>query len=352
MSCPSPSTKLAIGSPCLTSCQYEFPDGTFCENNVVKACPAGSYCEISPFRPFQPMKRTCPEGKYCPVGTRIPVSCLENGTYCPLGSAAPKDCEPGYFCNNLHEYRNQCPQGRYCPGKTGPESLPCPAGYDCAKSPTGNPAIDPAICPAGYYCPQGTGEYNTTTNSFVDPKECPRGKFCPAGSSTFTVCPAGTFAGNGGKRGGGAAACTDCPPGTFCPPPVGEGYYKLNHPTYGLITNIPTCPQGKYCPNARTITPEECSVTQLPTGKTQKNWCPEGSASKTPCANCPNKSFPNSCASKGVGECKNADPTASCCDVIGKGTKYPDCPSGWVKSSDCYDWTTYRYTRCTRASCK
>ena len=217
MSCPSPSTKLAIGSPCLTSCQYDFPNGTFCENNVVKACPAGSYCEISPFRPFQPMKRTCPEGKYCPVGTRIPISCLEDGTYCPLGSAAPINCEPGYFCNNLHEYHNQCPQGRYCPGKTGPGSLPCPAGYD----------------------------------------------------------PEGTFAGQGvDKNGGGAAACTDCPPGTYCPPPVGEGYYKLRHPTYGLISTIKNCPEGTFCPNAKTTVPTKCGKkTWCPEGSAVDTAC-------------------------------------------------------------------------------
>ena len=342
MSCPSPSTKLAIGSPCLTSCQYDFPNGTFCENNVVKACPAGSYCEISPFRPFQPMKRTCPEGKYCPVGTRIPISCLEDGTYCPLGSAAPINCEPGYFCNNLHEYHNQCPQGRYCPGKTGPGSLPCPAGYDCAKgkTPTSNPAIDPAICPAGYYCPQGTGEYNDTSKMWVTPKGCSWGKYCPAGSATFTVCPEGTFAGQGvDKNGGGAAACTDCPPGTYCPPPVGEGYYKLRHPTYGLISTIKNCPEGTFCPNAKTTVPTKCG---------KKTWCPEGSAVDTACSSCPSRSWP-SCGSSW---CNKAGPTSTCCDVLDNTYNAPKCPAGWVSDSTCTQGNLFKVRRCTRQSCK
>ena len=336
MSCPSPSTKLVTGNTCMSSCQYDFEVGTYCgPDGKVQPCPPGSYCPISPYRPFQPMKATCPDGKYCPGGTRNPISCTTDGTYCPAGSIAPTDCEPGYFCNNLHEYHNQCPYGRYCPAKTGPYSLQCPAGYNCKNS---SWDLSKDVCPAGYFCPPGTGEVGQN----FDPTECGKGYYCPLGSANETLCPAGTFSEGEKYTGHKTVSCSDCPPGKYCP---NRGHYKYNDPEMGPTTNMPDCPAGKYCPG-KTITPIACAA---------KQWCPDGSAAQTACSKCPSVSYswsnPN-CTSSGVGSCSKATATTTCCDVSDSTYNAPKCPTGWVAKSSCTKASLFKVQRCIRAPCK
>ena len=76
----------------------------------------------------------------------------------------------------------------------------------------------------GFYCPGGQIVGNPSSY------ECPAGYFCKAGSSTYTICPSGTYQDLTGQ-----STCKTCL----------EGFYCDN--SNGPITNytLSVCPSGK-----------------------------------------------------------------------------------------------------------
>jgi hypothetical protein len=118
-----------------------------------------------------------------------------------------------------------------------------PAGAVYVAAGTALRQLTCAPCPAAFFCASGA------------PAPCPAGSACPLGTLTPAPCAAGTFAT------GGAAKCTQCPPGSHAPAP-------------GAAACAP-CPGGHYCPLGTGATALlTCGVG---------HFCPDGSAAPRPC---------------------------------------------------------------------
>ena len=177
----------------------------------------------------------CPPGYYCEEGCSEPKICSK-GTYCPMMSSNELQCGMGYY----NPYKGQyeclpCPYGMMCHTAGATNYTVCKKGYYCDNDKIGgyqndaneNTAGDynfAKICPDGYYCPEGT----------TKPIACKEGQKCSKGSSTYSLCPAGTF--NSKQQ---QTECVDCPIGYYCP-------------TQGMTEPLP-CPEGKICSSTRAV---------------------------------------------------------------------------------------------------
>lgn len=153
--------------------------GYYCENEIRKPCPGGTYGLTSALDNSK-CSGICPEGYYCPEGTVDPFSnpCGSSSYYCPKGSSRPIEIESGYFGigNSTTTFSSQqiCPEGSYC--INGMKYL-CPIGTYGDKRGL-NSSQCSGICPEGYYCDVGTVYGNTNVCGKSD-VYCPKGSVKP-----------------------------------------------------------------------------------------------------------------------------------------------------------------------------
>merc|ERR1712032_372457 len=130
--------------------------GQYVQNNVCKACPAGSTCDGTTATKCSAPKYvhnnaciTCPAGSQCD-GTKA-FACPKT-TY--IQSNVCKKCPVGFTCDGT--YATPCSRTTYVNNNV---CTPCPPGYTCdgataTACPTSN-YIDNNVCkacPAGYTC--------------------------------------------------------------------------------------------------------------------------------------------------------------------------------------------------------
>ncbi|PHJ25031.1 gcc2 and gcc3 domain-containing protein, partial [Cystoisospora suis] len=208
----------------------------------------------------------CPKGYYCSEGTTQPTACPQGYTS-GLGATQQSDCYP-------------CDPGHYCP--SAGTSLPCNEGYVCYEgaiipNPTNKDTQKGERCKEGFYCPRGSykmlsaagaasctpcaaGTFcpwlATPANSSTAIKTCPVGHSCPAGTSTPLQCPAGTL-----QASQGSSNCQPCPKNFYCS-------------TKGLTQATGTCFAGFYC-SSGAILPAEPNLVYGEDGNLNGK-CPPG----------------------------------------------------------------------------
>jgi hypothetical protein len=206
-------------APC-TTC----PAGKECSNPLVPTdCPVGYYCLAGA------LPVACSLGSYCPAGTGIVNPPCPAGSFCvnssiaapcPLGywsatvrlKAATQctACNPGKFGNATTVVRDTeadscalCNVGFYCLGADSPEVV-CSLGSNCLG---GSP--DDTPCDQGQYC----------TSTTATPIDCPLGRFGNrpglTALSQCLYCNPGKYSSGATGQTTQAAACTDCPIGSY-----------------------------------------------------------------------------------------------------------------------------------------
>lgn len=118
------------------------PEGTYCQEGVSIACPAGTYGD-APGLSSPICSGPCPAGRYCLAGTYLPSTSTSIAAADDVGLA--------------------CPAGRFGVEGMGDAMCagPCPAGYYC---PAGS--VSGLACGSGYYCPEGSGERLNVTDGW------------------------------------------------------------------------------------------------------------------------------------------------------------------------------------------
>ncbi|XP_023933458.1 uncharacterized protein LOC106181652, partial [Lingula anatina] len=267
--CPQGTFNNLTGSANSSACVQCTP-GHFCASPGLSAttdqCDPGWYCTLRSYlaQPSSPEGGACVPGEYCPRGSSAPIQC-DDGHFCPNAtmSSTAGLCAAGYYCINgsitatpTGVGGNQCSPGTYCPDGSWYETL-CPAGtYQpsngatnetwCIQCTSGSYCNDSGLatpqgsCDPGYYCPGGQSVSNPNG------LECPAGYYCPLGSSTFRICPSGTY-----QDWTQQSYCKWCPPGYYCDNSIEA---VVNYTAY-------VCPQGHYCPNAtQSSTENPCPI--------------------------------------------------------------------------------------------
>jgi hypothetical protein len=208
----------------------------------------------------------CPPGHECPPGVRDPVSC-ESGRFSGVGWEACDSCPEGHACSGLDQPQ-KCVPGRYSPG----------GQRRCAECPPGRFGKDRALttdhcsgqCRAGYACPAGS----TSPTQHL----CEAGWFSETAAWECLPCVAGQFSE------GGADACRPCPPGRYgaaemLGTPLCSGQCAAGHSCHPGSTNSTSsvCPAGRYSlPGAAAC--EDCPLGSFSnsSGASHCNPCPAG----------------------------------------------------------------------------
>ena len=201
--CPAGVYQSAYGArndTCMDLCPAGYYCGPRSTNATADMCPPGVWG--APGAVDAACTGPCAEGYWCGAGS---VSATANacgqGSFCPPASSRPTPCAAGRFGlarnNTAASCDGPCPAGYSCPlGTVVPK--PCAPGILC----DGNTTDGVTICPGGLFCNNATG-----------PQLCIEGFYCPPGVSNATklACPPGQYSNVG------AAVCSTCAPGTFCP---------------------------------------------------------------------------------------------------------------------------------------
>lgn len=348
------------------------PPGLYCiagASNPTGPCDVGHFCSVNSSGPRQ---NACPGGTYNPFAQKSSLTdCLScgNGTFCPPGSFTQTPCPQGNYCPSGSSSPTPCSIGTFG-NRTNLASLtectPCSPGKFCDTrgliAPTG-------LCDPGYYCTGGSPLSSPGSNPTEEApwvallgnygSICPPGGYCPAGAYEPSPCPIGTYLNSTGES--SPAGCLTCTPGSYCastalPGPTGlcsPGYYctgGATHPqqytapngTYTLAgAAAPTecqpgtfqgkegqsfcdpCPLGRYCTTLRTIAPTVC-----PSGY----YCPL--ATVLPYA-CPKGTFSNQTGNGNVTDCESCTPGSYCSS---SGLSFPTnpCTPGYYCTGGAY----------------
>ena len=336
------------------------PDGYYADEegtSECQICPGGYKCKNETGTP-----QICPRGY-----AAIPGS--HNCTICPIGKYASSagstyclDCPIGYKCNSRGTYSPQhcpiekytsynnsicevCPAGYYCPvtyhtsyqlyqaGTYSVEFRQCDSGYYCPLNTT-----TPIECPAMYYCPLGT----------ATPKPCYRGTYCDGGDSFPLSCPLGTYGAYAANSShylyySAAAACLDCPPGTYGTDPdrltcyAGTpGYVFTGGASVARPTNVSSeggyiCPAGHYCPAS------SASPTACPLGTYQQGT---GKTNVTSCLSCPAGYYSDTAGTTKCFACSSSSTSlggGTSCECIGQNRAFQSL-DGWCVCKPGYEF--------------
>jgi hypothetical protein len=275
---------------------------------------------------------------------------LADSTLCPLGKfrdasmskeeheALCYECEPGHFGVMVKGIAEclQCPLGKFQGGHGQLACADCPSGTTSAGVPSLAKCMPGGTCDLGKYkgstgggssacspCPAGKfGEYSAASSStrcrpctvgkfsastgLLACASCPKGKFQPdAGRVACPPCAEGRFSSTAAS-----AACTACAAGRYggapaladaaCSGPCSHSRFSA-----ASAAHCTTCPRGKFCTGAGTLT----------AGCTRCHACPGGKYRSSP----PPKSAGDGCLTCAKDTYSDA-PSAS--------TSCLDCPSG------------------------
>ena len=226
--CPTNSIRDATNDFC-----FECPAHTQPSAGQCSACTAGNDRAIGALACGQCMPGTSTLGSGAPCAPCSPGSAASGS-----GNLLCATCGGGYFASG-HGSTNctEAPPGYYA-SEGATVALPCAPGR-FGSSPARPDGQCTGACQPGHFCPAGST--NATAN------KCPSGTYNPVmGSST-------------------AAACLNCPPGSFCTE---------------AATATELCPAGRYG-SATSLSSADCSGTCAP-----GYYCPEGSVSANAFAVC------------------------------------------------------------------
>ena len=301
------------GAPVLFVAAASCGAGTYCEGGVRRACPAGSFGNLTALSSVttrlmdlggDPVGETtaacaglCAPGHYCPAGSTAATQRL-----CPAGrygavaglrnAECTALCARGHFCpaGSTSAAAHKCPAGRYGASE-GLQTADCAAdcaagaGADVAAAASGKGSggagdgrCAPSVCARGYYCPAGSTQ--------AQQRECGSAAFyCPEGAALPTPVSAGYHSvpvtgpgpaatpGVGANRRYGQAPCG---PGHWCaggvrkPCPAG----RYGDPALSLTLRTAqcsgACARGHYCPIGST------SASALANNVKPARRCPAG----------------------------------------------------------------------------
>lgn len=252
--------------------QMRTPPGSFSENGILYACPAGRYGSESGMS-SSACSGLCSRGYYCPAGSISPFmrACGSDDVVCPTGSIAPirvasgfyttdfwsEGCKPGTWRNwtglskdvtrklpfpiptkNSIPDCEVCPEGTYKAHRGDDLELCLPCPLDDSVS-----SIDGLTCECyrqlgGAPVPRGEALYfNTTTGTCLslNPRVIMKYSALPSDFNTSITrfeelsCLPGSYCVEGVMR--------RCPPGR---------YGSLTRETKPTCEGV--CPKGYYCP--------------------------------------------------------------------------------------------------------
>eukprot|EP00163_Fabomonas_tropica_P011852 TRINITY_DN227_c0_g2_i1.p1 TRINITY_DN227_c0_g2~~TRINITY_DN227_c0_g2_i1.p1 ORF type:complete len:7500 (+),score=2428.07 TRINITY_DN227_c0_g2_i1:177-22676(+) len=352
------------GSATGTECVW----GSYCPQGTQNPvpCPGGTYSGPVYGLKFSNECIACPTGNYCPAGSYNPLQC-QPGTYNPDPSSALsgncRPCDAGMACDTpgLSSPNKNCAMGHFCPnGTLTVNQNPCPPGTVNDK--TNMFQVEQCeACPGRFWCGWATGGASNP------PTTCPAGFYCPPGTSypNQYPCPPGSYSNRTGLI--NATECTTCPPGSYCAG-IGEttpsgacsaGYYC---PAGTGVSTANPCPAGTWTDQTNLYDASQCFPCS------PGNWCPQASASETPCPPGTYVEFnntgtaPTSTAGLGVDadQCKRC-PAGSYCPSgsplpldcgtgkysdVGLGTPCPDCQVGHYCNSTTTAQSVMLASRC------
>ena len=274
--CP-PGTATATGIVC--------PEGTFSSSYYATSdvdcipCLPGFACVEGTIQIED--GDACTIGYYCPRGTvsKTQYPCPAGTVRTTTGARRLEDCLPcshGYYCTQATPTMTACPAGYYCPlGTKSDHQYPCRAGtYDatgslrsqeeCLQCGLGNYCIGQGQivqtpCAEGYYndlseeaseCHKCLGGYKCTGTGTVDPVICAIGYYSDEGAADCTQCEKGYYCPVTGISAATKLSSYQCLAGMLC---VDTDYGLTVYPD--LESNA--CPAGSYCPIAA-IAPIGC----------------------------------------------------------------------------------------------